>query len=127
MFSSDVSARGVDYPDVTLVIQVGVPADKSQYDTFAWDTVFSPPHPIPAPSADTSIVSVAQHARAKLAKAFSSSLLLNRESTYISAHHSAPRNLSHFVSSSLMRSFFSPFFAHVDLIFHDCVIRWRHT
>jgi ATP-dependent RNA helicase MSS116 len=30
MFSSDVSARGVDYPDVTLVIQVGVPADKSQ-------------------------------------------------------------------------------------------------
>jgi ATP-dependent RNA helicase MSS116 len=32
MFSSDVSARGVDYPDVTLVIQVGVPADKSQYD-----------------------------------------------------------------------------------------------
>jgi len=24
MFTSDVSARGVDYPDVTLIIQVGV-------------------------------------------------------------------------------------------------------
>ncbi len=25
MFSSDVSARGVDYPDVSLVVQVGAP------------------------------------------------------------------------------------------------------
>ena len=31
MFSSDVSARGVDYPDVTLVVQVGLPSDKDQY------------------------------------------------------------------------------------------------
>ena len=31
MFSSDVSARGVDYPDVTLVIQVGLPSEKAQY------------------------------------------------------------------------------------------------
>ncbi len=31
MFSSDVSARGVDYPDVSLVLQVGVPSDKAQY------------------------------------------------------------------------------------------------
>ena len=28
MFSSDVSARGVDYPDVTAVVQVGAPSDK---------------------------------------------------------------------------------------------------
>ncbi|KAL3162374.1 hypothetical protein ABBQ32_010052 [Trebouxia sp. C0010 RCD-2024] len=31
MFTSDVSARGVDYPDVTLVLQVGMPADQAQY------------------------------------------------------------------------------------------------
>ncbi|KAM0939454.1 putative RNA helicase [Dioscorea sansibarensis] len=31
LVSSDVSARGVDYPDVTLVIQVGIPADREQY------------------------------------------------------------------------------------------------
>lgn len=31
LVSSDVSARGVDYPDVTLVIQLGVPADRDQY------------------------------------------------------------------------------------------------
>jgi len=31
MFSSDVSARGMDYPDVTAVIQVGMPSDKAQY------------------------------------------------------------------------------------------------
>lgn len=31
MFSSDVSARGVDYPDVTLVLQMGLPADSAQY------------------------------------------------------------------------------------------------
>ncbi|KAL8111213.1 DEAD-box ATP-dependent RNA helicase 31-like [Apium graveolens] len=31
LVTSDVSARGVDYPDVTLVIQVGIPADKEQY------------------------------------------------------------------------------------------------
>ena len=31
MFSSDVSARGMDYPDVTGVIQVGMPSDKAQY------------------------------------------------------------------------------------------------
>jgi len=31
MFSSDVSARGVDYPDVTSVIQVGVPSSREQY------------------------------------------------------------------------------------------------
>jgi len=30
MFSSDVSARGVDYPDVTLIVQVGL-TDKQQY------------------------------------------------------------------------------------------------
>jgi ATP-dependent RNA helicase MSS116 len=29
--SSDVSARGVDYPDVTLVLQVGPPANREQY------------------------------------------------------------------------------------------------
>ncbi|KAL7520197.1 hypothetical protein ACHAWX_004943 [Stephanocyclus meneghinianus] len=31
LFSSDVSARGVDYPDVTFVLQVGAPSDKAQY------------------------------------------------------------------------------------------------
>ncbi|CAL8464262.1 g3797 [Coccomyxa elongata] len=31
MFSSDVSARGVDYPDVTLVVQLGLPMEKAQY------------------------------------------------------------------------------------------------
>ncbi|CAI7865234.1 unnamed protein product [Closterium sp. NIES-53] len=31
MFTSDVSARGVDYPDVSLVLQVGLPADRAQY------------------------------------------------------------------------------------------------
>ncbi|KOO33436.1 hypothetical protein Ctob_012217, partial [Chrysochromulina tobinii] len=31
MFSSDVSARGMDYPDVTAVLQVGMPSDKAQY------------------------------------------------------------------------------------------------
>ncbi|XP_045789787.1 DEAD-box ATP-dependent RNA helicase 31-like [Trifolium pratense] len=31
LVTSDVSARGVDYPDVSLVIQVGLPADKQQY------------------------------------------------------------------------------------------------
>lgn len=31
MFTSDVSARGMDYPDVTRVIQVGLPANKAQY------------------------------------------------------------------------------------------------
>ncbi|KAK4476347.1 hypothetical protein RD792_015496 [Penstemon davidsonii] len=31
LVTSDVSARGVDYPDVTLVIQIGVPADRQQY------------------------------------------------------------------------------------------------
>eukprot|EP00250_Pteridium_aquilinum_P011562 c20152_g1_i1 orf=674-2290(-) len=31
LFTSDVSARGVDYPDVSLVIQVGAPSDAEQY------------------------------------------------------------------------------------------------
>ncbi|PKI40499.1 hypothetical protein CRG98_039135 [Punica granatum] len=31
LVTSDVSARGVDYPDVTLVIQMGLPADREQY------------------------------------------------------------------------------------------------
>eukprot|EP00891_Asterochloris_glomerata_P006086 jgi/Astpho2/6086/Aster-04033 len=31
LFSSDVSARGVDYPDVTMVVQVGMAADRDQY------------------------------------------------------------------------------------------------
>mmetsp|Transcript_1017 Transcript_1017/g.1692 ORF Transcript_1017/g.1692 Transcript_1017/m.1692 type:complete len:196 (-) Transcript_1017:1480-2067(-) len=31
MFSSDVSARGVDYPDVTHVIQFGLPDSRQQY------------------------------------------------------------------------------------------------
>ena len=31
MFSSDVSARGMDYPGVTAVVQVGMPSDKAQY------------------------------------------------------------------------------------------------
>ena len=31
MMSSDVSARGMDYPDVTAVVQVGMPSDKAQY------------------------------------------------------------------------------------------------
>ena len=28
MFSSDVSARGMDYPDVTAVVQVGMPSER---------------------------------------------------------------------------------------------------
>jgi superfamily II DNA/RNA helicase len=31
LVSSDVSARGVDYPDVTLVIQIGMPSGREQY------------------------------------------------------------------------------------------------
>ena len=31
MFSSDVSARGVDYPDVTHVVQIGAPSNTEQY------------------------------------------------------------------------------------------------
>ncbi len=31
LFSSDVSARGMDYPDVTAVVQVGMPSDRAQY------------------------------------------------------------------------------------------------
>ncbi|KAI5432382.1 DEAD-box ATP-dependent RNA helicase 31, variant 2 [Lathyrus oleraceus] len=31
LVTSDVSAREVDYPDVTLVVQVGLPADREQY------------------------------------------------------------------------------------------------
>eukprot|EP00258_Populus_trichocarpa_P011753 XP_002320859.2 DEAD-box ATP-dependent RNA helicase 31 [Populus trichocarpa] len=31
LVTSDVSARGVDYPDVTLVLQVGLPASREQY------------------------------------------------------------------------------------------------
>ena len=31
LFTSDVSARGMDYPDVTRVIQVGLPSDAAQY------------------------------------------------------------------------------------------------
>ncbi|KAG0266954.1 hypothetical protein DFQ27_009312 [Actinomortierella ambigua] len=31
LFTSDVSARGVDYPDVSLVVQVGMPSSKEQY------------------------------------------------------------------------------------------------
>eukprot|EP00177_Eucheuma_denticulatum_P000802 GFKZ01001453.1.p1 GENE.GFKZ01001453.1~~GFKZ01001453.1.p1 ORF type:complete len:446 (+),score=48.80 GFKZ01001453.1:671-2008(+) len=31
MFTSDVTARGLDYPDVTTVIQVGLPSNKEQY------------------------------------------------------------------------------------------------
>ena len=31
MFSSDVTARGMDFPDVTLVIQIGVPSNREQY------------------------------------------------------------------------------------------------
>lgn len=30
-FSSDVSARGLDYPDVSAVIQVGIPSSREQY------------------------------------------------------------------------------------------------
>jgi len=31
MFSSDVSARGMDYPDVTMVVQFGLPDSTDQY------------------------------------------------------------------------------------------------
>lgn len=31
LFTSDVSARGLDYPDVTLVVQMGAPFKRSQY------------------------------------------------------------------------------------------------
>lgn len=31
MFTSDVSARGVDYPDVTMVVQLGMPSETAQY------------------------------------------------------------------------------------------------
>ncbi|CAD7702121.1 unnamed protein product [Ostreobium quekettii] len=31
MFSSDVTARGMDFPDVTGIVQVGRPADRDQY------------------------------------------------------------------------------------------------
>mmetsp|Transcript_22047 Transcript_22047/g.35478 ORF Transcript_22047/g.35478 Transcript_22047/m.35478 type:complete len:622 (-) Transcript_22047:262-2127(-) len=31
LFSSDVSARGLDYPDVTLVVQMGAPANAQDY------------------------------------------------------------------------------------------------
>ena len=31
LFTSDVSARGIDYPDVTHVVQVGIPESREQY------------------------------------------------------------------------------------------------
>eukprot|EP00056_Hartaetosiga_gracilis_P012061 m.188299 g.188299 ORF g.188299 m.188299 type:complete len:607 (-) comp13629_c0_seq2:222-2042(-) len=31
LFTTDVSARGVDYPDVSLVVQVGIPKDRETY------------------------------------------------------------------------------------------------
>ncbi|KAL6556372.1 hypothetical protein OROGR_005660 [Orobanche gracilis] len=31
LVTSDVSSRGINYPDVTLVIQVGIPSDRGQY------------------------------------------------------------------------------------------------
>ncbi|KAK1290976.1 putative DEAD-box ATP-dependent RNA helicase 48 [Acorus calamus] len=31
LVTSDVSARGINYPDVTLVIQAGIPSDREQY------------------------------------------------------------------------------------------------
>lgn len=31
LITSDVSARGMNYPDVTLVLQVGIPSDREQY------------------------------------------------------------------------------------------------
>eukprot|EP00617_Octactis_speculum_P021024 CAMPEP_0185769062 /NCGR_PEP_ID=MMETSP1174-20130828/53346_1 /TAXON_ID=35687 /ORGANISM="Dictyocha speculum, Strain CCMP1381" /LENGTH=556 /DNA_ID=CAMNT_0028454013 /DNA_START=125 /DNA_END=1792 /DNA_ORIENTATION=+ len=31
LFASDVAARGLDYPDVTLVVQVGAPSERAQY------------------------------------------------------------------------------------------------
>eukprot|EP00887_Chlorella_sp_A99_P001294 scaffold14.g1294.t1 len=31
LFSSDVSARGVDYPDISLVLQIGLPSSREQY------------------------------------------------------------------------------------------------
>lgn len=31
MFTSDVTARGMDYPEVTSVVQVGLPSDREQY------------------------------------------------------------------------------------------------
>merc|ERR1719426_764081 len=31
LFTSDVSARGMDYPDVTLVVQCNMPSDAAQY------------------------------------------------------------------------------------------------
>ncbi|KAI9157801.1 hypothetical protein LWI28_028329 [Acer negundo] len=31
LITSDVSARGMNYPDVTLVVQVGIPSDREQY------------------------------------------------------------------------------------------------
>ncbi|VVB13749.1 unnamed protein product [Arabis nemorensis] len=31
LVTSDVSARGVDYPDVSLVVQMGLPSDRDQY------------------------------------------------------------------------------------------------
>lgn len=31
LVTSDVSARGINYPDVTLVIQIGIPSDREQY------------------------------------------------------------------------------------------------
>jgi ATP-dependent RNA helicase MSS116 len=31
MFSSDVTARGMDYPDISMVVQFGLPSNKEQY------------------------------------------------------------------------------------------------
>lgn len=31
MMTSDVTARGIDFPDVTLVVQIGAPSDRAQY------------------------------------------------------------------------------------------------
>lgn len=31
LFTSDVSARGVDYPNVSLVVQIGIPSSRNQY------------------------------------------------------------------------------------------------
>ena len=31
LFSTDISARGLDYPDVTAVVQLGIPTNRAQY------------------------------------------------------------------------------------------------
>ncbi|KAL4562625.1 hypothetical protein LXL04_026653 [Taraxacum kok-saghyz] len=101
LVTSDVSARGVDYPDVTLVIQVGLPSDKAQYIhrlgrtgrkgkegegillLAPWEQFFlSTLGDLPISNADPPSVSVDPDTKKKVERAMSYVEMKNKESAY---------------------------------------------